>query len=129
MASRNFNKRSKRPHLLRANGVAAEVQDLRADIDESFESLETESDGGGTSKRFTAFGSPIVLSSVAPNGITTPPVQVIIEHEAGDVFSYTDAGGTAIPWTFQTADVSSFDISPTQINNTTTVNAVVVLWK
>lgn len=45
MASRSFGpNRSKKPHLLRAGGVAAEVNDVRRDIDVAFLSLESEVD-------------------------------------------------------------------------------------
>lgn len=129
MASRNFStKRSRRPHILRSNGVAAEVADLRRDVEEAFEGVENEIDGGSASKRFTSFGVAVDLVAQAPTGVTSAPSRVLVEHEVDDVFSYTDEGGSAIPFTFKTDDITAFEISPTQINTTTTAIAVVVFW-
>lgn len=56
MASRSFaTQRSKKPHLLRAGGVAAEVNDLRRDIDSGFSLIENDIDMPN--------GSPIYYAS------------------------------------------------------------------
>ncbi len=87
------------------------------------------------SRRYLAFGSAISLhtqgASAAvspPAGIAHLPCQVIVEHDVGDVFAYTDSEGTTKEMAFLTAGTTAYRMAPSTIETTTTCVAVTVFW-
>jgi hypothetical protein len=86
------------------------------------------------SRRFTSFAAQKTLTVVdgtngSPTGVTWRPCQVIIEADAGEVFSYIDDAGVAVPMVFKaTGTYGPFRMSPITIETGTTVDAVTVFW-
>lgn len=88
------------------------------------------------SKRFTAFGTTIVLqgatgqtAGTAPTQNNNLPCQVLIEHIAAAVFAYTDGFGVTNSITFPVSGITIIRMAPYTIETSTTVTAATVWWQ